>query len=223
MTRACFRIIAWLAACCAAAISGAASAADISVKVNDEQGDAVDDAVVVLAPNTPGVVLGDYRSSDGETRPYEIVQQNLHFEPHVLVAPRGASVAFPNRDDVRHHVYSFSPAKRFELTLYGQDESRSVVFDKAGVVAIGCNIHDDMRAYIYVYDTNQRAKLSANGAAAFSNVPAGEYTITIWHPRLKPKDAEITRGVQVNSDDSRTESVEIPLRPARRPVRASYN
>ena len=206
-----------------AASMGAAQAAEISVVVRDERDEAVTDAVVIL---TPGSVNGEpeaqapYRDKSAS---YEIVQKDMQFAPHILVIPRGASVDFPNLDAVRHHVYSFSSAKRFELTLYGRDESRTVTFDKPGIVAIGCNIHDAMQAYIYVHDSQQEAKLSEHGRATFSNIPAGEYTIMVWHPRLKPRDAEIRQVVQVDADATHTESIEIPLRPARRSVRTSYH
>ena len=84
----------------------------------------------------------------------EIVDQiNLEFVPHVKPVVVGSPVYFPNKDDVRHHVYSFSPAKRFELPLYSGTPAAPVVFDRPGIVAIGCNIHDWMLGYIYVAET----------------------------------------------------------------------
>ena len=86
-------------------------------------------------------------------RHYYLRQRQHQFHPFVLVVPVGANVSFPNFDPTRHHVYSFSPAKRFELKLFARDQSRSVRFDKPGVVALGCNIHDQMSAFIDVVDT----------------------------------------------------------------------
>jgi len=206
-----------------AASMGAAQAAEISVVVHDERDEAVTDAVVIL---TPASISGEPQAQaphSGKNASYEIVQKDMRFTPHILVIPRGASVVFPNRDTVRHHVYSFSPAKRFELTLYGQDETRTVTFDQPGIVAIGCNIHDSMQAYIYVYEPRQEAKISEEGRATFRNIPGGEYTITVWHPRMKPHDAEMQRVVRVEASAAKVESIAIPLRPARRPVRASYH
>ena len=89
-----------------------------------------------------------------EKRGREIVDQiNLEFVPHVKPVVVGSPVYFPNKDDVRHHVYSFSPAKRFELPLYSGTPAAPVVFDRPGIVAIGCNIHDWMLGYIYVAET----------------------------------------------------------------------
>src|SRR6185437_15441331 len=111
--------------------------------------------------------------------------KNLQFDPFVLIVPVGANVSFPNRDPVRHHVYSFSPTHPFELKLYGKDETRSVRFDKAGVVALGCNIHDNMVAFIKVVDTPFAAKTDDKGLAVLKGLPVGQVPVRIWHPYLK--------------------------------------
>ena len=108
-------------------------------------------------------------------------------------APVGGQVSFPNKDGVRHHVYSFSPAKRFELKLYGRDESRSVRFEKAGVVALGCNIHDSMVAFIKVVDTPYAAKSDASGNVVLRGVPEGAATVRVWHPYMRQPGNEIVR------------------------------
>ena len=82
-----------------------------------------------------------------------MAQENISFSPHVLIVPVGATVAFPNHDRVRHHVYSVSKPKKFDIKLYGRDETRTEAFDKPGVVALGCNIHDQMSGFIIVVDT----------------------------------------------------------------------
>ena len=114
--------------------------------------------------------------------PYRMAQQNIRFDPFVLVVPVGADVAFPNLDKVRHHVYSFSPAKTFELKLYGHDETRVVHFDKPGIVQLGCNIHDSMIAFIVVVDTPYAAKTDAQGMAVIHGVPAGAQPVKVWRP-----------------------------------------
>src|ERR1700761_4299155 len=113
-----------------------ASAADLTVQVKTTAGAPVADAVVMVYPAAGGSAPVH---SDAT---YRMAQQNLMFDPFVLVVPVGSTVAFPNMDKVRHHVYSFSPAHPFELKLYGRDETRTVRFDKAGTVALGCNIPD---------------------------------------------------------------------------------
>jgi plastocyanin len=116
--------------------------------------------------------------------PFVMAQQNIAFVPHVLIVPVGAAVAFLNRDAVRHHVYSFSTPKRFELKLYGKDESRAVTFDKPGIVALGCNIHDQMTGFIIVADTPYAVQAGPDGRATL-DVPAGGATIDVWHPSIR--------------------------------------
>ncbi len=131
-----------------------------------------------------------------------MAQQNLQFDPFVLIVPAGASVAFPNRDTVRHQVYSFSPTHPFELKLYGKDESRSVRFDKAGVVALGCNIHDSMVAFIKVVDTPFAAKSDGSGEAVVHGLPGGAVTVHVWHPYLKAQGNELVRTLTLPRDAS---------------------
>jgi hypothetical protein len=119
----------------------------------------------------------------------------MQFHPFVLVVPLGAKVSFPNLDPTRHHVYSFSPAKKFELKLFAKDQSRSVVFDRLGVVALGCNIHDAMTAFIFVSDTQFAAKTGANGIAQFANAPSAPGKVSVWHPYLRAKGNVVERQV----------------------------
>jgi hypothetical protein len=138
----------------------------------------------------------------------------MQFQPYVLIVPLGSEVSFPNLDPFHHHVYSFSKAKTFELKLYGQDETRKVTFDKAGVVAVGCNIHDNMAGYIRVVDTPFAAKTAA-GAAVVRDLPAGPATVTVWHPFLKAPDNEITQRVVVPASGALRLAMTGDLRPTR--------
>ena len=165
-----------------------AKAGELRVLVTSPSGAPVRDAVVMVYPKA-GVPKRPIRFS----WPYRMVQQNMQFDPFVLVVPVGAEVAFPNRDNTRHHVYSFSPAKSFQLKLYGHDETRVVKFDKAGVVAIGCNIHDNMTAFIRVVDTPWAGKTGATGEVVIADAPAGA-TVIVWHPYLKG-GRDLTRSV----------------------------
>lgn len=166
--------------------SGAA-AADLSIALLTPAGAPVADAVVTFHPNS-GTARPAARSG------LAMVQRNIRFEPGVLVVPVGSTVQFPNQDRVRHHVYSFSRAKRFELRLFGHDETRSVLFDQPGVVAIGCNIHDQMSGHIVVVDTPYVARSGQDGRATLAGLAAGGGTLTVWHPRLRSGSA-VTRTV----------------------------
>lgn len=161
-------------------IAAPAAAADLRVSVTTPAGKPIRDAVVMVHPKG-GVPKRPIRFS----WPYVMVQKNMQFDPFVLIVPVGAEVAFPNRDNTRHHVYSFSPAKPFQLKLYGHDETRTVKFDKAGVVALGCNIHDAMTAFIRVVDTPYAARTGPDGQVVIADAPAGAATLSVWHPYLK--------------------------------------
>lgn len=206
-----------------AAFACDAQAAEFSVLVEDGAGDGVSDAVVTLTGKSAGNGGDASNLHPKKSEDFQMVQKDMQFQPHILAIPKGESVSFPNLDPFRHHVYSFSSAKPFELTLYGQGEARSVTFDEAGVVAVGCNIHDGMQAYIYVYDAQFAEKTDAEGRASFIDVPDGEYLITVWHSRLKPRGSQIERTVKIEGGQLRVETVNVDLRPARRPVRTHYN
>ncbi len=128
----------------------------------------------------------------------EIVDQiDKEFTPSVTVVPIGSPVFFPNSDDIRHHVYSFSPAKTFELPPYAGKRSEPLVFDKPGVVALGCNIHDWMVAYIYVADTPYYAKTGKDGRARLENLQPGKYNLFVWHPWMKGKPEDYSKSAKV--------------------------
>lgn len=114
----------------------------------------------------------------------EVAQERRRFVPEVLVVTAGTQVQFPNHDTVRHHVYSFSPAKKFELKLYSGTPANPVLFDQPGVVVLGCNIHDQMVGWILVVETPYYAQADAAGAARIDKVPPGEYTLNVWHAGL---------------------------------------
>ncbi len=145
------------------------------------------DAVISVYP-AAGLPAGPIRFP----WPYVMAQQNIQFDPAVLVVPVGAEVAFPNRDKVRHHVYSFSPRNKFELKLYGREAAPSVPFKTAGAAAIGCNIHDAMVAFVRVVDTPYAIKSDGSGAASIRGLPGGAARVVVWHPSLKAVRNELT-------------------------------
>jgi plastocyanin len=206
-------VLATLAAA-AAALPWPASAADLKVTVRGGDGKPAADAVVMVrAPHPPSEPIRF-------AWPLVVEQKGMQFHPFVLVVPVGAEVAFPNHDKVRHHVYSFSPAKTFELKLYGHDETRRVRFDKTGVVALGCNIHDDMAAYIRVVDTPYAAKTDADGEALIRNLPAGAATLSVWHPYLRG-GRDLVREITTPAGGT-TMTITIDLKPAPMPHGHGY-
>ncbi len=144
----------------------------------------------------------------------------MTFVPFVLPIFAGETVKFPNLDTVKHQVYSFSPAKRFTLNLYGRDETRTVTFDKAGVVALGCNIHDSMIAFVKVSDTGLVAQSDDNGVLVLRDLPAGEVTIRLWHPYQRTPEGEQTITISMPSGGTVQRSATVNLR--RPPMMPSY-
>jgi plastocyanin len=183
-------------------------AADLTVTVRTGAGRLVADAVVTLYPaaGTPPLSQAHF------DWPMRMAQKNLQFSPFVLIAPAGATVSFPNLDTVRHHVYSFSPAHPFELKLYGRDEARTVRFDHPGAIALGCNIHDQMIAFIKVVDTPYAAKTGPDGQAVLRDAPAGGATLHVWHPFMKSPGNELARNVTIPRVGDAHEAVSVELR-----------
>ncbi|MBF0457383.1 MAG: methylamine utilization protein [Nitrospirae bacterium] len=174
--------------------------ANIKAFITDEEGKPVEDAVVTATPVS--VTIKDLK------KPSDVVIDQVDKEFIAFVTPVqvGTTVTFPNDDKIRHHVYSFSSAKQFEIPLYppGVDANNKVLFDKPGVVVVGCNIHDWMKAYIYVVETPYFAKSDSKGKMIINNVPEGKYDVAVWHPAMGPKSQGQTLNVSVangNDDD----------------------
>jgi plastocyanin len=175
-------------------IGTASQAGDLSISVRDAAGRPVQDAVVTVHPEA-GVPRGPIRFS----WPLRMTQEDIQFDPYILVVPVGGTVAFPNLDRVRHQVYSFSRGNRFEIELFGRDQTRTHTFASVGIAALGCNIHDQMLAYIRVVDTPWAAKTNASGDVSLSAVPAGGATLRVWHPRLAGRGNEGSRAITVTA------------------------
>ena len=163
------------------------AAAELTVTLIDQQGQPVGNAVVSVTP------LDAPLPPFAATAPVATVaQKGGEFSPYVTPVRTGTVVRFPNEDQVQHHVYSVSKAKPFEIPLYAGNEEHSEVFDKPGVVTVGCNIHDWMVAYVVVLDTPWFARSGEDGLIRLADLPAGRYRYEVWQPRLaKPLTEEI--------------------------------
>jgi hypothetical protein len=132
--------------------------------------------------------------------------------PKVAIAALGARVTFPNRDIVQHSVYSFSKAKSFEIPIYAGDSPQTITLDKAGVVTLGCNIHDWMVGYIVIIDTPIAEVTNAKGNVTIADLAHGKYLVRVWHPQLKT--GEITQEVLFGSNTQRVD-FKLDLSPTR--------
>jgi len=152
-------------------------------------------------------------------------QRDLAFVPQVLVVAVGTSVDFPNNDAVSHQVYSFSAAKRFQLPLYKGALHPPVTFDKAGLVVLGCNIHDQMVGYIYVTDAPFYGKTDSQGVLHLASGP-GDFLLTFWSPFIADPPATLTRTVQVGSGEGTSTQIQLTrdlrAKPEPRPRRADW-
>ena len=187
-------------------------AGTLTVRVVDSAGRPVKDAVVTLYPSAGA------RAARASGR-YVIAQQNLQFHPFLTVVPVGADISFPNLDNTKHHVYSFSPAKRFELKLFAKDQSRTVHFDKAGVVALGCNIHDQMSAFIVVTDSAWTARTNAQGMVEFGDAPNAPGRLVVWHPYLRSQSGTMQQALGPNQHSA---SFQVRLRSPPPPMPMDY-
>jgi plastocyanin len=160
-----------------AAWAAGAGAAALTVKVVNPDGRPVAGVVVMLH--------GPAGSKSPAPATFIVDQVNQTFTPDLIVIPVGSTVTFPNSDRVSHQVYSFSRARRFQLPLYRGMPYPPVTFADAGIVTLGCNIHDDMIAYIVVTDADWFGRTSQDGTWTASNLPTGDFRVEVWHPRMR--------------------------------------
>lgn len=160
----------------------------VSLEVKQKNGDP---AVGVV------VLLNNEAATGANTRKAEMGQRKRQFDPHVLVVQKGSTVSFPNYDDIKHHIYSFSSVKTFEQELYEGTESTPVTFEKAGIVELGCNVHDWMLGYIYIAETPFFGMTDEQGQVNIGNAPAGDYEVTVWHPRMENDSHRFTAHTRI--------------------------
>jgi plastocyanin len=178
-----------------------ALASDLTIDVRDASGQPLADAIVYAEPssgNAPAARPGQQKLID---------QVNKEFVPRVSVVQAGTSVFFPNSDNIRHSIYSFSPAKTFTTKLYSGREAAPVLFDKTGLVVLGCNIHDKMVAWVFIVDTPWYDKSGADGVGRLEDLPRGRYRITAAAPSLNLEPRTVDVNIEVDGPVHRTLSL----------------
>jgi len=186
-----------------------ASASTLAVSVRLANGKPLPGAVVTARP------------LDAPSRPAAAMraimdQVDLSFSPDVLVIPVGSTVEFPNTDSTSHEVYSFSPTHKFQLPLYRGKRYPPEHFDQAGLVTLGCNIHDYMLAYILVTDAPYFGRTGDDGVWSANAVAPGRYRIEVWHPRLHGAPDMLASEVTVG--ESQNAELNVPVTKALRPT-----
>jgi hypothetical protein len=193
---------------CALLRTVSAAAATLAIAVELPDGRPLPDAVVTVQP------IGRKLPPPA---PSHAVMDQMHrmFVPEVLAVALGSAVSFPNSDSVSHQIYSFSPAKRFQLPLYRGKPYSPVIFDRTGIVILGCNIHDWMIGYIDVTDAPFYGTTDLRGAW-LAQLPAGRYEITVWHPRMREQTPTLVRELSIDTGDRAALTLRLtkPLRPA---------
>jgi plastocyanin len=201
-------------------LAPACRAGELTVSVIDPSGHGVTDVVVVVSPVEPPPPAPP-------TSPVAIMdQRDRAFSPRILVVRVGTSVEFPNNDTVSHQVYSFSPAKKFQLPLYKGQLHPPVTFDRSGLVVLGCNIHDQMVGYIYVTDAPFFGKTDSAGTLRVPGLSAGEYRVSVWSPYIADQASSLTRTVRMAAQEPASSRVQLVdalrARPEPRPPRADW-
>ena len=170
-----------------------AQAARLDAQIVDAQGHPLANAVLTLrGPSNP--TAAPLRAT--------MDQRSQQFAPTVLAVRSGTAVVFPNSDNIRHHVYSFSLAKRFELRLYQGTPGEPVTFDTPGVVVLGCNIHDWMLGYVYVTDDPWFAVSDEHGQLNLDALPVGQFSASLWHPQAPDMLPQALGEIQMTTEDS---------------------
>ncbi len=210
-----------LAALALLVVAPGCAAGELTVNVLDRGGRAVADVVVTVAPMEGGATAPTHAPGAAV-----MDQQNLAFVPRVLVVATGTSVEFPNNDSVSHQVYSFSPARKFQLPLYKGARHPPVTFDKEGLVVLGCNIHDGMVGYIVVTSAPFFGVTDNLGVLHVSGLPAGDYRVALWSPLIADPPSSLARTVSVEAAEPALSRVQLArdlrARPEPRPRRTDW-
>lgn len=186
----------------------------VRITVTDQKNVLLEDAVVVAIP------LSSKPRSRAQPRPQVIDQINKEFVPLVKGIQTNTPVVFPNKDNIRHHLYSFSSPKKFELPLYAGIPANPVIFDKPGIVVLGCNIHDWMLAYVYVTDSPYYGATGKEGTVDIEGLAVEEYEVQAWHPGLVSPDGIAKTRLRVNAMQTATASLQLVVKPITRGRRA---
>jgi hypothetical protein len=197
-----------------------AAATTFTAEITDQDGKPVQNAVVSLVPDSKTTMPGASTRLPAD----KTIDQRLEtFLPIVTIVPRNGRVVFRNSDPTTHQVYSFSPAKQFEITLARDSASPPIVFPSAGIAALGCNIHDNMIAYVFVAESPWTGLTSADGRVVIDDVPPGTYQAQVWHYRYPPRRELPSARVAVASDTTRwTANIRVLAQSSTRSHAGSY-
>ena len=171
-------------------------AGEVTVAVTGRNGKPLAEAVVALIPDSPAAL---WSNAVGPPIAAVVDQRHETFIPLVTLLRQGGALRFRNSDTTQHHVYSFSTIKQFQFLLNPGDQSPPVIFDRPGIAAIGCNIHDHMIAYVYAARSPWTALSDAGGHVRLDAVPTGPSHLEVWHPGLAGDAKPLTQQVDIGA------------------------
>ena len=202
------------------AVIDAAAATTFTAEITDQDGKPVQNAVVSLIPDGRTAMPGASTRLLND----KIVDQRFEtFLPIVTIVPRNGRVVFANSDPTTHQVYSFSAAKQFEITLASNTSSPPIAFPNSGVAALGCNIHDNMIAYIFVAESPWTGLTGDDGQVVIEDVPPGNYHAQVWHYRYPPRRELPSAQIAVATDTTRwTANIRVLASSSTRSHKGSY-
>ena len=178
----------------------------LTISVENQSGDPIENVVI------SAYIKNTLSDTFVQQKKIKVIDQvDKEFIAHVLPIQLGTAINFPNHDQIRHHVYSFSEAKKFEIPLYEGLPAKPILFDKIGVVSLGCNIHDWMSAYIYVVDTPYFTTSDAKGQATLE-LPFGEYKIHYWHPNIDKENTTVDQTIKFNTEFKQALSTQLVIK-----------
>lgn len=178
----------------------------LTVRVVNQSDDPVEHAVI-----SAFVQNAEQHPAAQENKKTVIDQIDKEFIAYVTPIQAGTAIEFPNYDQIRHHVYSFSAAKRFEIPLYKGLPANPILFENTGVVSLGCNIHDWMSAYVYIIDTPYFTTTDKNGLAILE-LPSGVYELRYWHPNIDENSADHRQKVKLESGSDQTIAIQLGIK-----------
>ena len=199
--------------------SSLSHAAELNIKIEAFKQRSTDGLVIeLIGAGTSAAPVGEF----------EINQLDKEFIPLLTIAGVGSSLSFNNQDQLKHHIYSVSKANPFDLPLHNGRSTKIIQLNQPGIIKLGCNIHDWMLAYVYVAQSDRVKIMDKRSIVSFSDLPAGEYQIKIWSPRLRNTRKPVTTSVTLAGGQSQTTTIKVKLRKRiRKPVRneqaADYN
>ncbi len=195
------------------------SAGTLEARVSENDKGQLINAVVYAIPSA-GLTETEKNIGSGV-----INQIDKEFVPGISVYQTGVTVEFPNHDNIRHHVYSFSTAKTFEIPLYKGVPTEPVKFDQPGVITLGCNIHDWMSAHVFITDTPYFGLSDSEGNVVLNDLPSGTYDVYVWHPKQSVATENTAQQIVLQDSDALTLNFSIQKKklwvPFRAPTRAT--